>query len=341
MNVSLTFTDFQAALEFREQTGADYQICGCETQLNLPKTLGEGRIRHVNLRDGLELFVQKHLLEESLSLEFLPALPDSSQVFLKFCLSGSLSGSLREADTNLCVASGNHLLAYCSNMAGTVDLVSGSEICTVELLIARQLFQSMTNSQEPHPVAQQLINADVVPSHYQFGKTNALMAIALQQILHCPYQGATRQLYLDKGLELIALYLETLKEQLEPQPHPLKPDDVRRIHQAKEILICQSNTPPSLLALARQVGINDCKLKRGFRQVFGTTVFGYLHNYRMERAAKLLQENRMTVTGVACAVGFANRSSFAAAFRRKFGVNPSDYLTAYRKQYWIKPKNSR
>ncbi|NET49838.1 MAG: helix-turn-helix transcriptional regulator [Merismopedia sp. SIO2A8] len=63
-------------------------------------------------------------------------------------------------------------------------------------------------------------------------------------------------------------------------------------------------------------------------------MFGYLHDYRMERAAQLLKENQVTVTRVAQTVGFAHRGCFAAAFKRKFGLNPSDYLAAYRKQYW-------
>ena len=71
------------------------------------------------------------------------------------------------------------------------------------------------------------------------------------------------------------------------------PAIVCRIHQAKDILIRQIDNPPSLLSLARQVGINDFKLKQGFRQVFGTTVFGYLHSHRMERAAQLLQGNHI------------------------------------------------
>ncbi len=152
-------------------------------------------------------------------------------------------------------------------------------------------------------------------------------------------QGAARRLYLEsKGLELIALHLDQLKISLpldsSVKGRQLKPDDISRIHQAKDILIRNIHTPPSLLSLARQVGINDCKLKRGFRQAFGTTVFGYLHNHRMAQAARLLQSNQMTVTGVAAAVGFANRGSFAAAFRRKFGVNPKVYQSAFQKQYW-------
>ncbi|HHP7244567.1 MAG TPA: helix-turn-helix transcriptional regulator [Elainellaceae cyanobacterium] len=105
----------------------------------------------------------------------------------------------------------------------------------------------------------------------------------------------------------------------------LKPDDVERIHYAKEILISRLSHPPTLIELARLVGINDCKLKAGFRQVFGTTVFGYLHDCRMEKSRQLLEAGELSVADAAQAVGFANRSHFAIAFRKKFGMNPSAY----------------
>ncbi|MCD8489485.1 MAG: AraC family transcriptional regulator [Desertifilum sp.] len=74
--------------------------------------------------------------------------------------------------------------------------------------------------------------------------------------------------------------------------------------------------------MARQVGLNDCTLKRGFRQVFGKTVFGYLHEYRLEYARQLLEERRLNVSEVAQKIGFVNRSYFAAAFRKKVWPHP-------------------
>lgn len=111
----------------------------------------------------------------------------------------------------------------------------------------------------------------------------------------------------------------------------LRASDIDPIHLAKEILQRRMDDPPSLLELARLAGLNDRKLKQGFRQVFGTTVFGYLHDYRLEQARQLLSTDTMSVAEVAYAVGFSNRSYFAIAFRRKFGVNPSEYLAESRK----------
>lgn len=79
------------------------------------------------------------------------------------------------------------------------------------------------------------------------------------------------------------------------------------------------------MELARQAGLNECTLKREFRQVFGKTVFSYLHDYRLEQARQLLEMEDMTTAQVSQMVGFANRGYFAAVFRERFGLNPKDY----------------
>ncbi|MEM8641045.1 MAG: AraC family transcriptional regulator [Cyanobacteria bacterium P01_G01_bin.54] len=348
MKFSFTLAGFHELLAaFQQQTGGNYQLYGCETQLALPEPFGQGSLRIVSLRDGLTLFISEYFLEEHLILNCVNTTLERSQIILKFFLSGRVSGSVEGFKDELLALPGScSLIRWPEGAAGTVEFARKSQICTIELGIAPALFRTMVDEPDtPHPVElQRLLDTAQTPD-WQWGQSNPLMAIALQQILHCPYQGATRRLYLEsKVLELITLHLEQFKANQPPklQPsQPLKPEDISLIYQARDILLRQMDNPPSLLALARQVGINDHKLKRGFRQVFGTTVFGYLHDCRMERAAQLLQANQTTVTSVAQTVGFAHRGCFAAAFKRKYGMNPSDYLAAYRKQYWdLQPPSS-
>jgi len=82
----------------------------------------------------------------------------------------------------------------------------------------------------------------------------------------------------------------------------------------------------SLAGLSRKFALNEFKLKRGFRERFGITVFGYLRQCRMDRARQLLLSRRYTVLEVANAVGYANPSHFARAFRGCFGLNPKAFL---------------
>lgn len=165
-------------------------------------------------------------------------------------------------------------------------------------------------------------------SYFQIDHTTPEMRVALEHIINCPFIGLTKKIYLEsKCLELIALKLEQLatKENNSKTTSTLKEDDIDRIHYAKEILTQNLDNPPSLLELARQVGLNDYKLKLGFRQVLGTTAFSYLYQQRMEKARLLLLEGQMNVKEVARAVGYANQSRFATAFRKQFGTNPKTY----------------
>ena len=162
------------------------------------------------------------------------------------------------------------------------------------------------------------------------GVITPAMKLALEQIIDCPYQGLTRHIYLEaKCLELIVFKLEQLVENSTHRQLivALKPDDIDRIYHARDILIGNLDNPPSLLALARQVGLNDCALKKGFRQIFGTTAFGYLHDRRMEQAKMLLLERQLSVNQVAQLVGYASRNAFVTAFRKRFGVSPSKIVT--------------
>ena len=157
-----------------------------------------------------------------------------------------------------------------------------------------------------------------------------IMRSALMQIMHCPFQGKTKQIYLEsKCLELITLKLEQLKQSDEQiaKLHSLRSEDRDRIQLAKTLLTDNFDNPPSLVELARQVGLNDCTLKRGFREVFGTTAFGYLHNYRLEQARLLLLERRLNVSEIAHKVGFASYTSLSKGFRKKYGVSPKQYQT--------------
>lgn len=141
-----------------------------------------------------------------------------------------------------------------------------------------------------------------------------------------------QQLYLEsKVLELLTAQLVVWSDQ-RPKPMSLWlcPEDMGRLHQARDILMQQMKTPPSLSELARLVGLNERKLKQGFRQLFNTTVFGYLQNYRMNQAKKLLHDPSLTIAGVATKVGYKNPAAFSSAFRRQFSVSPKRYQLSKR-----------
>ncbi|WP_314590516.1 AraC family transcriptional regulator [Paenibacillus terrigena] len=152
----------------------------------------------------------------------------------------------------------------------------------------------------------------------------------LHEIRHCNYPQPLRKMVLEsKLLELFAYYLQryVLESSVkESAVSVLRRDDRDRILHARDVLLAHMDHPPSTIEMARIVGLNDYKLKAGFKEVFGTTLFGYLRNQRLEHAMQLLQQGGMNVGEAACAVGYSNPSHFTVAFRKRYGVNPGEMI---------------
>ncbi len=158
--------------------------------------------------------------------------------------------------------------------------------------------------------------------------------LAVESIRRCPFAGACRAMALTaRAHDLLVEFLTALSAvgASSPRPSPLTRTTDDHVRAAAEFLAQHLEEPPTLAALARHVGLSETTLKRGFHQVFGTTVFGYLRTRRMERAHALLQSGEATVLEASTLVGYSNPSNFSAAFRRQFGLNPKAFqLTARR-----------
>jgi AraC family transcriptional regulator, transcriptional activator of the genes for pyochelin and ferripyochelin receptors len=158
------------------------------------------------------------------------------------------------------------------------------------------------------------------------GPLSQIMDAAVHQLLHSPYTGAMKRLYMEsKAIELIAHKLAQIVSPNSSAQTPLKlrSDDIDRIRYAEEILCRDLERPPKLFDLARTVGTNHCDLNKGFREVFGVTVFGHLRQMRLINAKRLLEEEGMNVTEAALTVGYNSMSSFSRAFSEFFGQSPA------------------
>lgn len=106
--------------------------------------------------------------------------------------------------------------------------------------------------------------------------------------------------------------------------------ELRCLHAARDVLMKQLSSPPTIRQVARAAGINETTLKRGFQSLFGTTIFEFSVRCRMHHALVLLREQRLPVARVAEAVGYSHQTSFATAFRRHFGLRPKDVRRSLR-----------
>ncbi len=154
------------------------------------------------------------------------------------------------------------------------------------------------------------------------------MAIVLNQMFHYNLNPSIKNLYYKgKGYELLSLFFNRNEDpNAEQCPFLIDEENVMKIRKAKEIIIENMAEPPSLIELANQIGLNLKKLKMGFKQIYGDTVYGFLFDYKMEYARKLLDSGSYNVNEVGLKIGYSTGSHFIAAFKKKFATTPKKYL---------------
>jgi AraC-like DNA-binding protein len=154
------------------------------------------------------------------------------------------------------------------------------------------------------------------------------MGIVLNQIFHYNQNTTVKNLYLKaKGYELLSLYFNRNEDpNAENCPFLIDEENVLKIKKAKEIVINNMAEPPGLQELAGLVGLNIKKLKIGFKQIYGASVYSFLFDYKMETARKMLDSGSYNVNEVGLQIGYSTSSHFIAAFKKKFGTTPKKYL---------------
>ena len=283
--------------------------------------LKKGLISNTPLCLGLRTEIINFEYPETIGCDFVDSASYMSLVFRS-------AGGLKEQIEDICEQPGESYLFYQLGETREIEKFMAGRDVNVRIRLEPHMLRLLSMDQEASlpNLLKPFLETDTPPSFYQsLGKMTPAMQVALQQMLNCPFQGILRRTYLEaKTLELITLQFAQLFHDGTPSSQSInfKSDDFERIYQARNILIKNMTNPPSLIDLARQVRLNDFKLKQGFRQIFGTTVFGYLHNYRLVQARQLLEKGDVKVGDVMRLVGWSDRKHFAASFRKKFGVNP-------------------
>lgn len=145
----------------------------------------------------------------------------------------------------------------------------------------------------------------------------------INEIIHCNYKDELKDLFLlSKSIELLVLQAELYEQQTANQ-YIKSETDKRKLLEAKELLTMRIDNPPTIVELSKLIGINEYKLKKGFKELFGTTVFGYIHRIRMSLAKRLLLGTDKTAKEIAYETGYSSPQHFSNAFKKQFGVSPN------------------
>ncbi len=128
-----------------------------------------------------------------------------------------------------------------------------------------------------------------------------------------------------KAEELVCRLLMELEKREGKHLYPLNVEDIQTLYLVKEQMLQHLEIPPVFSELATCAHMSPSKLKRLFRQIFGNSIFSYYQEFRMKEAARLLKEEKLSVSDVGYRLGFTNLSHFSKVFKEHIGMKPKQY----------------
>ena len=218
------------------------------------------------------------------------------------------------------------LLLYNPQMELPLNLELAPHSWIISVIISIKKFHGLFSSEADYIPFLSADNKD--RKYYNEGDISPSMAIVLSQIFHFNLHPSIRNLYFKgKAYELLSLYFNRTEDTSAEQcPFLIDEENVLKIRKAKDIIVASMAEPPGLQELSEQVGLNLKKLKMGFKQIYGDTVYGFLFDYKMDFARKLLDSGSYNVNEVGLKIGYSTGSHFIAAFKKKFATTPKKYL---------------
>lgn len=287
------------------------------------KNVAEGSFIEVLIEEGF--FVLK-IQNDTSQIQKVSREIDSTFIQFHFCLKGNAKFIFNDGRYALEVSEENSLLLYNTQMDLPLNLELNPNSWLVSVVMTIRKFHSLFSKEASYIPFLSVENKD--KKYYTQEGVSPAIAVVLSQIMSYNLHPSIKELYIKgKVYELISLYFNKGSEaDIEQCPFLVDEDNVRRIRKAKEIIISRMAEPPTLHELSDEIGLSLKKLKEGFKQIYGDSVFSFLFDYKMEYARKMLETGQHNVNEVGLKVGYSTSSHFITAFKKKYGTTPKKYL---------------
>lgn len=290
---------------------------------NKIKSIAKGTFEETKIDDGFLILMFKNdkSVAQSVAKEI-----DSAFIQFHFCIKGGTKFVFNQGRYSLDIHEENSLLLYNPQQELPIDLQVAPNSWIVSILISIKKFHGLFSQEADYISFLNSENKD--KKYYKDGAITPSMAIVLNQLINFSLNSSIKQLYFQgKAYELLSLYFNRSEDaDIEQCPFLVDEANVIKIRKAKDIIVARMAEPPTLQELADEIGLNIKKLKEGFKQIYGDSVFSFLFDYKMEVARKLLESGDNNVNEVGHKIGYSTSSHFIAAFKKKYGTTPKKYV---------------
>lgn len=289
---------------------------------------GKGTIQIYNLLGNVMLLIYDFVFSEDIITVF-----DLTEDYfeIEYCIDGCMYIEEDKAG-DTCFGSNNLSVSLSQDMKGIIKRCAGQKYQGVSITANKQALSSYFGSAGVEVWNDTIENlGDQVRSEYYLGiNTPPEIANIFLQIYNCRLPIKSRTLFYEsKVMEALSLIVsdEVIKRE-RFKVTSLSPYELQRIKEIPQILLEQPFELPSLHTLSEKLVINPKKLTKGFKLVYGDTIFSYHRKLALQRAVSMLLNTEKTINEIAYDIGYSNPSNFCAAFKKQYGVTPLKYREA-------------
>jgi AraC-like DNA-binding protein len=288
--------------------------------IDIPESKGGGYITGFSWGEDLRMMIRNYYLHEEIFIERKNELAEGQEDVV-FRLSGIFPG-LTQSEKQFSSEQA-HILVCKHAVSSVIEMPSNTMFGSVTIAASRRYLRQLFGMVQ-HPVVESILNAK---DNFVFesGVSSEIFKTA-GDMLHQPVPECLESHYYKLKCEELVCYVFALLMQRDAVPtSTMHMDDIKAIYAIKIRLQSHLNEPPDVAALAREAGMSEPKLRKLFKQTFGKGVFEYYQSARMQEAAALLKEKRLTVSEVGYQVGFTNLGHFSRVFEQHMGMTPKKY----------------
>jgi len=303
-------------LEFARAIGATIQ----GRFFHIPESKGGGYLTGFSWENGLRMMVRNYYLYEEILLERTNDLAEGQDDIIFFI--GGIFPVPLQLEKQL-IAEQASVLICTHAISSVLTMPSNTFFRSVTIAVPRQYLQKFFRN-ILHPVVVSILEAKENFA-FETGISPEMMTTA-NEILRQPVPGNLESHYCQLKCEELLCYIFALLMQREAVPTTgIHIDDIKAIYAIKLRLQSHLDEAPDIASLAREAGMSEPKMRKLFKQTFGKGVFEYYQSMRMQEAARLLKEKRLTVSEVGYQLGFTNLSHFSRVFEQHTGMKPKKY----------------
>ncbi len=290
-------------------------------RLEIPEKFGKGYCAGFVFNEQIRMLVCNYELNDDIVVENSDVDASKRTIFFKF---QNIFPDIDTLSTGKCLKETPSVLIATSRINTDEAIAIHSNTSVINIEVDAQYLKGLFASAEKSLVLQSLLE-NTQPLLFEQLVYPALQHI-VNEIVNESVDKTFELFFLRiKAEELICRLLMALEKRDEKHLYALNSRDIQAIYQIKEQVLENLSTPPLIQELAIHANMSPTKLKRIFRQIFGDSIFSYYQAFRMKEAARLLKEEKMSVSDVGYQLGFTNLSHFSRIFEEHIGMKPKQF----------------